>query len=201
MQEKKSAFLEYLAMKLRGSPVRKISRLTKKLQGAGFNISTFELESHHLAGGRIDELADLLVLAKEAGKDLKFDAACAVDLVAKTKGKSGLEFLQRSLDQRSFEFHTFGKDESKIVGTTLNKEMIAASVRFRYHYPITAFDIDESFANVRNRLGALISAEIHASRDYSDFVRKIDGLKAELTRIGSEYVQGLDQLELEATPG
>lgn len=192
-----SSILEYISMNMRGTPVSKIKKHRTRLREAGYDIANRDLESHFLAGGRLDELTSLLVLSKEAEKELNFQAACAIDLMTQARGESALPCLERSLELKTFVFDTFAIDEVSIVGITLEKEKLTGSIRFDYHYPVTAFPIDESFPNLRNRLGAAISAEIHASLNMITLMEKLPEISAILKRIAIESMSTITDLKIE----
>jgi len=65
---------------LRRSPVREIKRCLRLAQQHDLPISAVELETHHLAGGRIGDLVDALIYATEHGMILSLTRAAAQDL-------------------------------------------------------------------------------------------------------------------------
>src|SRR5437016_1752060 len=69
-----------LASFLRRSPVREIKRCLRLAQQHDLPISAVELETHHLAGGRIGALVDALIYAREHGMVLSLTRAAAQDL-------------------------------------------------------------------------------------------------------------------------
>ncbi len=66
---------------------------------AGLNISTDEMESHHLAGGDILRVVQALIAADKANIDLKFKRAAAIDLA----GRNVLEAVQMSVNPKVIE--------------------------------------------------------------------------------------------------
>ena len=60
---------------------------------AGLSLSTNQLETHYLAGGRVPRVVDALIAADRARIDLPYDTACAIDLA----GRDILEAVQTSV--------------------------------------------------------------------------------------------------------
>ncbi|MEE9366659.1 MAG: flotillin-like FloA family protein [Dehalococcoidales bacterium] len=50
---------------------------------AGLSVSTRQLEIHYLAGGRVQNVVNALVRAKQTNVDLSFEAAAAIDLAGR----------------------------------------------------------------------------------------------------------------------
>jgi len=69
-----------LAGLLRRSQVREIKRCLRLAKHHDLPISAAELEAHHLAGGRIGDLMEALIYAKEYGMILSLTRAAAQDL-------------------------------------------------------------------------------------------------------------------------
>ncbi|MHC4476086.1 MAG: flotillin-like FloA family protein [Planctomycetota bacterium] len=93
-------YAELVGMWLRHSDYRTIvlCRITA-VQG-GLNLSTQELESHHLAGGRVANVVRAMIAAKRKNVDLSWENATAIDLDGRdicaevqsaTDGQTGLE--------------------------------------------------------------------------------------------------------------
>ncbi len=90
------AFSELIGMTLRKVNVRTIvvSRVTAVR--AGLEVSTRQLESHYLAGGRVPNVVRALIAADRANIDLSFDTAAAIDLA----GRDILDAVQTSVNPK-----------------------------------------------------------------------------------------------------
>jgi uncharacterized protein YqfA (UPF0365 family) len=66
---------------------------------AGLEVSTNDLESHHLAGGDVMRVIQALIAADKANIDLKFNRAAAIDLA----GRNVLEAVQMSVNPKVIE--------------------------------------------------------------------------------------------------
>lgn len=100
------------------------------------------------------------------------------------------------MEPRRFEFGTFSSDEA-IKGITLKKEKARVTFRFTYRYPFTAFDIDESFGGLRDRLGAFISAKIYASPTYADLMSRLAELETEASKLAQEHLATVEDMHIE----
>jgi uncharacterized protein YqfA (UPF0365 family) len=63
---------------------------------AGLNVSTAQLETHYLAGGRVPNVIDALIAADRAKLSLPWDTACAIDLA----GRDILDAVQTSVNPK-----------------------------------------------------------------------------------------------------
>ena len=63
---------------------------------AGLDISTNQLETHYLAGGRVPSVVNALIAANRARISLPFDTACAIDLA----GRDILDAVQTSVNPK-----------------------------------------------------------------------------------------------------
>ncbi|HVZ93654.1 MAG TPA: flotillin-like protein FloA [Phycisphaerales bacterium] len=75
--------LELVGMKLRKVDPRTIVYSRIRAVKAGLDISTSQLETHYLAGGRVPAVINALVASSKARITLPFDTACAIDLAGR----------------------------------------------------------------------------------------------------------------------
>ena len=104
----KVSFAELIGMTLRKVNARTIvvSRITAAR--AGLSLTTSQLESHYLAGGRVPNVVRALIAADRANITLTFDTATAIDLA----GRDILEAVQTSVNPKVIDCPdpTKGKD-------------------------------------------------------------------------------------------
>lgn len=89
-------FSELIGMWLRKVDIRTI--VLSKITGvqAGLTVSTRDLESHYLAGGRVPNVVRALIAANRANIDLTFQTATAIDLA----GRDILDAVQTSVNPK-----------------------------------------------------------------------------------------------------
>ncbi|HIJ67338.1 MAG TPA: flotillin-like protein FloA [Planctomycetes bacterium] len=90
------SFAELIGMTLRKVNTRTIviSRITA--YRAGVELSTRDLESHYLAGGRVPNVVQALIAANRANIELSFQTATAIDLA----GRDILDAVQTSVNPK-----------------------------------------------------------------------------------------------------
>ncbi len=79
----KVGLTELIGMKLRKVDAKTIVFSRIRAVRAGLNISTSELETHYLAGGRVPSVINALIAADRARIELPWDTACSIDLAGR----------------------------------------------------------------------------------------------------------------------
>jgi uncharacterized protein YqfA (UPF0365 family) len=77
------SIFELIGMRLRRVDVRTIVISRIRAVKAGLDVSTNNLETHYLAGGRVPNCVTALISAKKAKIDLDWDVAAAIDLAGR----------------------------------------------------------------------------------------------------------------------
>jgi len=85
-----------IGMRLRTVPPAAIVRPLINASKAGLDISIDQLESHYLAGGRVDRVVGALISADKANISLAFNQAAAIDLA----GRDVFEAVQVSVNPK-----------------------------------------------------------------------------------------------------
>ena len=88
-----------IGMRLRRVKPDKIIKPLIKGSKAGLDISSNQLESHMLSGGRVDNVVDALIAAHRANLELSFERAAAIDLA----GRNVLEAVRMSVTPKIIE--------------------------------------------------------------------------------------------------
>lgn len=89
-------FSDIIGMRFRKVDPRTIILSRIRLVKAGIDISTSQLETHFLSGGRVPTVVTALIAADRAQIHLPFDTACAIDLA----GRDILEAVQTSVNPK-----------------------------------------------------------------------------------------------------
>lgn len=88
-----------IGMKLRRVPPSKIVIPLIQAKKAGLPINTNQLETHYMAGGRVDAVVNALIAASRAGIGMPFEMAAAIDLA----GRDVLEAVKMSVNPKVIE--------------------------------------------------------------------------------------------------
>ncbi len=193
-------FAENLAMALRRSPYRLIRRLSCELAQAGITVNNSELEAHYLCGGRIEQLAEFLIRARQHGLPVDFSHACAIDLVAKSENLPCLERLERCLPERSLSIGTLSDGKTKIQGATQAGERLEATISFRYHIPLVAIAYDAILPHLLDQLATTLSAKINSAPSIAALRASKDQIQAELRALAAPHMDRLSPLDIEFRP-
>ncbi|MFA7673971.1 MAG: flotillin-like protein FloA [Clostridia bacterium] len=95
----KVSLMSLIGMKFRRvEPAKIVNPLIKSIK-AGLNVTINQLETHHLAGGNVNKVADALIAAQKAGIVLSFEVAAAIDLA----GRDVLEAVKMSVNPKVIE--------------------------------------------------------------------------------------------------
>lgn len=95
----KVSLVGLVGMKLRRvEPAKIVIPLIKSIK-AGLNVTINQLETHYLAGGNVNRVADALIAAQKARIPLEFETAAAIDLA----GRDVLEAVKMSVNPKVIE--------------------------------------------------------------------------------------------------
>ncbi len=89
-------FINLIGMQFRKVDPRIIVLSRIRAVKAGINISTDQLETHYLSGGRVATVVTALIAAHRAEIELPYDKACAIDLA----GRDILDAVQTSVNPK-----------------------------------------------------------------------------------------------------
>ena len=87
---------DIIAMRFRKVDIRTVVLSRIRAVKAGIDISTNELETHFLAGGRVIDVVNALISAGKARIELDWNTACAIDLA----GRDILDAVQTSVNPK-----------------------------------------------------------------------------------------------------
>ncbi len=90
------SFVDLIGMRFRKVDPKIIVLSRIRAVKAGQNISTNQLETHYLSGGRVPTVVTALIAADRAKIELPWDVACAIDLA----GRDILEAVQTSVNPK-----------------------------------------------------------------------------------------------------
>ena len=118
-----------IAMRLRGIPNSLIVNARITAVRAGIEVTTAQLETHFLAGGRVDQVIRALIAADKAGIKLDFNRCCAIDLATSGSGKTVFDAVRTSVNPRVIDCP--GTDSGKGTIDGVAKDGITVRARAR----------------------------------------------------------------------
>lgn len=106
----KVALFDLIGMRLRKVDARTIVYGRIRAVKANLDISTKQLETHYLAGGRVPSVINAMIAADRAHLNLDFNTACAIDLA----GRDILEAVQTSVNPKVIDCPNAAQGRSTI---------------------------------------------------------------------------------------
>ncbi|MCE9588931.1 MAG: flotillin-like protein FloA [Planctomycetes bacterium] len=103
-------FGDLIGMKLRKVDPRVIVLSRIRAVKAGLHLSTAQLETHYLSGGRVPNVVTALIAADRARINLPYDTACAIDLA----GRDILDAVHTSVNPKVIDCPDPGKGRDTI---------------------------------------------------------------------------------------
>lgn len=103
-------FFELIGMRLRKVDPRVIVLSRIQAVKAGLQVSTAQLETHYLAGGRVRNVVNSMIAADRAKIDLPWNTACAIDLA----GRDILDAVQTSVNPKVIDCPSANSGRSTI---------------------------------------------------------------------------------------
>lgn len=95
----KLSIVQLFFMRLRKVPAKIVVNALISAQKAGLDVNANQLETHYLAGGRVEKVVDALIAASKARIELDFSMAAAIDLA----GRDVLDAVQTSVNPKMID--------------------------------------------------------------------------------------------------
>lgn len=118
-------FVDLIGMKLRKVDPGTIVQARIQALKAGIQVSTDQLESHYLAGGRVPNVVNALVAAHKAEIPLQWDKACAIDLA----GRDILDAVQTSVNPKVIDVPSISQNRATIDAVAQDGIQLKAKAR------------------------------------------------------------------------
>jgi uncharacterized protein YqfA (UPF0365 family) len=116
---------ELIGMKLRKVDVRTVVYSRIRAAKAGLDVSTNQLETHYLAGGRVPQVISALIAARGAKIALTWDTATAIDLA----GRDLFDAVQTSVNPKVIDCPNPGSGRSTIDAVAQDGIQLKAKAR------------------------------------------------------------------------
>ncbi len=119
---------DLIGMRLRKVDATTVVLCKIQLVKAGLqDISTNDLESHYLAGGRVPNVSRAMIAANRAVIDLDFRKACAIDLA----GRDIIDAVKTSVDPKVIDVPSSRGDATKVTIDAVAKDGIQLKAKAR----------------------------------------------------------------------
>jgi uncharacterized protein YqfA (UPF0365 family) len=175
-------FSELIGMWLRRVDTRTIVLSKITAIQAGLTLSTTDLESHFLAGGRVPNVVRALIAANRANIDLSLQTATAIDLA----GRDILEAVQTSVNPKVIDCPDPGKGRETIDAVAQDGIQLKAKARVTVRANIERLIGGATEETVIARVGEGIVTTIGSAVTYKSVLENPDNISK------SVLAKGLD---------
>lgn len=159
---------QLVGMRLRKIPPGLIADALISSRKAGIGITTDQLETHYLAGGRVNKVTNALIAAEKAGIKLTFGQAAAIDLA----GRQVFEAVQTSVNPKVINCPASGK----ISGVAKDGIQLQAKARVTVRTNIERLVGGATEETIIARVGEGIVSAIGSSKNYKDVLENPDNI-------------------------
>jgi len=175
-------FSELIGMWLRKVDIRTI--VLSKITGiqAGLTLTTRDLESHYLAGGRVQNVVRALIAANRANIDLTLKTATAIDLA----GRDILEAVQTSVNPRVIDCPDPAKSRGTVDAVAQDGIQLRAKARVTVRANIERLIGGATEETIIARVGEGIVTTIGSAITYKSVLENPDNISK------SVLAKGLD---------
>lgn len=128
MSNAEVSILDLIGMRLRKVDATTVVLCKIQLVKSGLHdISTNDLESHYLAGGRVPNVTRAMIAAQRAVIDLDFKKACAIDLA----GRDIIDAVKTSVDPKVIDVPSSRNDGTKTTIDAVAKDGVQLKAKAR----------------------------------------------------------------------
>ncbi|SEP58591.1 Uncharacterized protein YqfA, UPF0365 family [Ignavigranum ruoffiae] len=175
-----------VGMRLRRVAPSEIIRPLIKATKAGLDLTTNELEAHHLAGGDINQVVDALIAAQRANIDLEFERAAAIDLA----GRNVFEAVQVSVNPKVIETPV-------IAGVAMNGIEVMAKAKVTVRANIERLVGGAGEETIIARVGEGIVTTVGSSETHSIVLENPDSISQTILRKGLDAGTAFEILSID----
>lgn len=166
----KVSIFALIGMKLRKVDPRTIVLSRIRAVKAGLDISTNQLETHYLAGGRVPSIINAMIAANRARIQLPFETACAIDLA----GRDILDAIQTSVNPKVIDVPNPKLGRPTIDAVSKDGIQLKARARVTVRTNIARLIGGATEETIIARVGEGIVASIGSSATHKDVLENPD---------------------------
>jgi len=165
-------FSELIGMWLRKVDIRVIVISKITAVQAGINLTTQDLESHYLAGGRVPNVVRALIAANRANIELSWKTATAIDLA----GRDLLEAVQTSVNPKVIDCPDPAKGRGTVDAVAQDGIQLKAKARVTVRANIQRLIGGATQETIIARVGEGIVSTIGSARSYKSVLEHPDAI-------------------------
>ena len=187
------SFMELIGMSLRKVNARTIvvSRITAIK--AGIAVTTEQLESHYLAGGRVPNVVRALIAANRANIDLTFNVATAIDLA----GRDILDAVQTSVNPKVIDCPDPTKGKTTVDAVAQDGIQLKAKARVTVRANIARLIGGATEETIIARVGEGIVTTIGSAVNHKSVLENPDGISKSVLSKGLDAGTAFEILSID----
>jgi uncharacterized protein YqfA (UPF0365 family) len=160
---------------------------------SGLAISTNDVETHYLAGGRVPEVISSLIAADRAQIDLPWKTACAIDLA----GRDVLEAVHTSVNPKVIDCPSPGSARPTIDAVAKDGIQVRAKARVTVRTNIERLVGGATEETIIARVGEGIVTSIGSSADYKAVLENPDSISKRVLEKGLDSGTAFEILSID----
>ena len=189
----KVGFGELIGMKLRKVDPRVIVLSKIRAVQAGLPVTTREMESHYLSGGRVPNVITALIAANRANIELTFKTATAIDLA----GRDILEAVQTSVNPKVIDCPNPAVGKATIDAVAKDGIQVQAKARVTVRANIDRLVGGATEETIIARVGQGIVTTIGSSDSYKQVLENPDLITREVLAKGLDAGTAFEILSID----
>jgi len=163
-------FLDLIGMRLRKVSAHVIVQTRIQAVKAGLDVSTNQLETHYLAGGRVINVVRAMIAADKAKLSLPWDTACAIDLA----GRDILDAVHTSVNPKVIDCPDPAKGKDTIDAVAQDGIQLRAKARITVRTNIARLIGGATEETIIARVGEGIVTTIGSSPSHKSVLENPD---------------------------
>lgn len=193
MSNAQVSIFDLIGMKFRKVDARLIVFSRIRAVKAGLDISTNDLETHYLAGGRVQNVISALIAADRARIDLGFKTACAIDLA----GRDVLEAVHTSVNPKVIDCPSPTSGKVTIDAVAKDGIQVKAKARVTVRTNIERLVGGATEETIIARVGEGIVTSIGSSVDYKAVLENPDVISKKVLEKGLDAGTAFEILSID----
>jgi uncharacterized protein YqfA (UPF0365 family) len=184
---------ELIGMKFRKVDARSIVLSKIRAVKAGLDITTNDLETHYLAGGRVQNVISSLIAADRARIDLGYKTACAIDLA----GRDVLDAVHTSVNPKVIDCPGAAAPRPSIDAVAKDGIQLKARARVTVRTNIERLVGGATEETIIARVGEGIVTSIGSAETYKAVLENPDGISQRVLEKGLDAGTAFEILSID----
>ncbi|MBL8763088.1 MAG: flotillin-like protein FloA [Phycisphaerae bacterium] len=189
----KVSILDLIGMRLRKVDLRTVVFSRIRAVKAGLEISTSQLETHYLAGGRVPIVISAMIAARSAGIPLSWNTSTAIDLA----GRDILDAVQTSVNPKVIDCPATNGPRATIDAVAKDGIQLRAKARVTVRTNIARLVGGATEETIIARVGQGIVSTIGSAHDHKQVLENPDEISKKVMSSGLDAGTAFEILSID----